>query len=85
MQETMEGVKKMLVAAQHRQKLYTDKKRSPHTFAVGQSIVLSTKHMRFRGKVRKIQSKFIGPFEWNVTSYVMIISTGYFRCKCAYR
>jgi hypothetical protein len=63
MQETMEGVKKMLIAAQHRQKLYADKKRSPHTFAAGQSVMLSTKHMRFRGKVRKFQSKFIGPFK----------------------
>ena len=25
--------------------------------------MLSTKHMRFRGKVGKFQSKFIGPFE----------------------
>ena len=29
MHETMDGVKKMLIAAQHRQKLYADKKRNP--------------------------------------------------------
>jgi hypothetical protein len=43
MQETVDGVRKMLVAAQHRQKLYADKKRSPHTFAAGQSVMLSNR------------------------------------------
>ncbi len=62
MQETMDGVKNMLVAAQHRQKLYADKKRSPHTLVEDQEVMLSTKHLRFKGKVRKFQ-RSSGPFK----------------------
>lgn len=62
MQSTLDEVKNRLVAAQHRQKLYADKKRQAHTFTEGQLVLLSTKHLRFKGKVRKFQNKFIGPF-----------------------
>jgi hypothetical protein len=62
MQDALTIVKQTLVAAQDRQKHYADKKRSPHHFDKGQKVLLSTKHIRFRGKIRKFQNKYIGPF-----------------------
>ncbi len=57
-----DGVKKMLDVAQHMQKLYADKKQEkrPHTFVEGQEVMLSIKHLRFKGKE---VSKFKGPFK----------------------
>ena len=62
MQSTLDEVKNRLVAAQHRQKLYADKKRQAHTFNEGQLVLISTKHLRVKGKVRKFQNKFLGQF-----------------------
>jgi hypothetical protein len=57
--------KRALLAAQHRQKFYSNPKNAQQepAFAVGDSVLLSTTNIRFRGVgARKLLPKFLGPF-----------------------
>jgi hypothetical protein len=63
MAETLEKTKKLLRAAQDRQKHYADPRRRPHEIAEGMRVLLSSKNLNFKGKSRKLYPKFIGPFE----------------------
>lgn len=53
-----------MAAAQDRQKAYADAKRRPHTFQHGDMVLLSTKHLKFKGDItRKLMPRFVGPFK----------------------
>lgn len=63
MHSTLSQVKKLLVAAQDRQKAYADKSRSPHAFKKGQQVLLSTKNFKFKQGVKKLHPKYVGPYK----------------------
>ena len=57
-------IKELITAAQDRQKTYADNRfRRPHTFQVGDKVMLSTKNLKFRVGVKKLHPKYLGPFE----------------------
>ena len=45
------------------QKIYYDKKYRDIQFSVGDSVLLSTQNLRFRGILHKLQWKFCGPYK----------------------
>lgn len=56
-------VKRLLQAAQDRQKFYADQHRRPHSFTEGTQVLLSSRHLRLQGRgKKKIYPKFLGPF-----------------------
>ncbi|GFR43102.1 hypothetical protein Agub_g3949 [Astrephomene gubernaculifera] len=67
MQEALARAKQCLQAAQDRQKVYADARRSERSLQVGDRVLLSTKHMRLQGP-RKLLPRFIGPYA--VTSVI---------------
>ncbi len=42
---------------------YYDKRRRPMSYAPGTYVLLSTRHLRLKGTPRKLQRRFVGPFE----------------------
>ena len=52
-------MKKALVA----QKKYYDQKHRDIQFAVGDTVLLSTQNLRFKGIPHKVQWKFCGPYK----------------------
>jgi hypothetical protein len=62
--EDISRAKQHLLKAQQRQAHYTDKHRRHVTFKVGDSVLLSTEHLRMQGRVTspKFACKYIGPF-----------------------
>ena len=63
--ESVEQAKAHLRQAQERQRHYADEKRRELTFAVGDSVLLSTEHLRLKNpdRSKKLLGKFIGPFK----------------------
>eukprot|EP00877_Chromochloris_zofingiensis_P013639 jgi/Chrzof1/8529/Cz03g14150.t1 len=54
----------LIKEAQDAQAAYANKGRREHTFAVGDSVMLSTKNLSFpKGSSKKLLPKFVGPFE----------------------
>jgi hypothetical protein len=62
LRDTLEQVKKLYKAAQDRQKAYADTKRQDHTFQDGAQVLFSTKNLKVKEGVRKLQPRYIGPF-----------------------
>jgi len=62
MSDTLDRVKLLLRSAQDRQKSYADQFRQPHSFQVGDSVLLSTKHLSFKSGKKKLQPRWVGPF-----------------------
>jgi hypothetical protein len=67
MQSAMAEAKKCMEAAQQRMKVYYDKHRRDVTFAVGDKVLLSTKHINLQRagggeSCRKLMPRYIGPF-----------------------
>ncbi|CAA0831960.1 Uncharacterized mitochondrial protein AtMg00860, partial [Striga hermonthica] len=64
--ETVEAIRKHIRLAQERQKVYADRKRDEHEYAVGDHVFLKVSPMkgviRF-GKKGKLKPRYIGPFE----------------------
>ena len=61
--ERVKRAKECLLAAQQRQKANADKKRRDVQLEEGQSVLLSTKNIRYRGPgTRKMMPKWIGPY-----------------------
>ena len=63
MYSTLEMVKVQLRNAQSRQKKYADKKRKEHKFEEKQLVLLSIKNFKFPSGQRKLQGRYLGPFE----------------------
>lgn len=59
--EALEQAKLNLIQAQQRQKAQADKRRSDAQYAVGDQVLLTTRHLRMPG-AKKLHPKFIGPF-----------------------
>ena len=59
---TFKTAQENLHKANEQYKEYYDRRRRPATFAVGQPVLLSTKHLRMRGTPYKLQRRFVGPF-----------------------
>ena len=57
--------RKLLIAAQQRQKALVDQKRTERSFSVGDKVLLSTKYLRLKHSEtsRKLLPKYVGPFE----------------------
>jgi Chromo (CHRromatin Organisation MOdifier) domain len=55
---------RLLQGAQHRQKQYADRDRRDDDFSVGESVLLSTKHVSLKGPIdaKKLRPRWIGPF-----------------------
>jgi hypothetical protein len=67
MQSAMAEAKKCMEAAQQRMKVYYDKHRRDVTLAVGDQVLLSTKHINLQRagggeSCRKLMPRYIGPF-----------------------
>ena len=64
--EAVEKIRKCILAAQDRKKIYADPKRQPIDFSVGDKVFLKVAPikgiMRF-GKKGKLNPRFIGPYE----------------------
>ena len=61
---TLTRIRALLQAAQDRQKTYADARfRAPHTFKVGDQVLLSTRNLKFKKGVKKFHPKYIGPFQ----------------------
>jgi hypothetical protein len=62
--DSLTQAKAALQRAQQRQAHYADQRRREVTFAVGDSVLLSTEHLSLKDKDRtkKLLSKYIGPF-----------------------
>ncbi|CAA0822962.1 Unknown protein, partial [Striga hermonthica] len=64
--ETVEAIRKHIRFAQERQKVYADRERQEHVYAVGDHVFLKVSPMkgviRF-GKKGKLKPRYIGPFE----------------------
>jgi hypothetical protein len=52
-----------LVAAQHRQKLHADGRRSEILVGVGDKVMLSTKNINIKAGTKKLLPRWIGPFK----------------------
>jgi hypothetical protein len=65
LQSTLTLARKLLIAAQQRQKAYADKHRIEKSYKVGEQVLLSTKYLNIKhGKTnRKLLPKWIGPFK----------------------
>jgi hypothetical protein len=65
LQSTFTLARKLLIAAQQRQKAYADKHRIEKYYKVGEQVLLSTKYLNIKhGKTnRKLLPKWIGPFK----------------------
>jgi hypothetical protein len=65
LQSTLTLARKLLIAAQQRQKAYADKHRIEKSYKIGNQVLLSTKYLNIKhGKTnRKFVSKWIGPFK----------------------
>ena len=65
MHEHLDRAKANMLAAQDRDKSYADKKTKPHSFEVGQRVLLSTKnlHIKKANLSKKLLSRYIGPFK----------------------
>ena len=62
--ESLERAKAMLQQAQQQQRHYADERRRVLTFSVGDSVLLSTEHLRLKDpdRSKKLLGKYIGPF-----------------------
>ena len=66
MQETLKAAKDAMRQAQNRQKQYADLRKSERSFAVGDMVMLSAKHINLKKPAeatRKLLPRFIGPFK----------------------
>jgi hypothetical protein len=65
LQSSLSLARKLLIAAQQRQKDLADKRRVDRVYKVGDQILLSTKYLnlKHREPSRKLLPKWIGPFE----------------------
>jgi hypothetical protein len=65
LQSTLTLARKLLIAAQQRQKAYADKHMIETSYKVGERVLLSTKYLNIKhGKTnRKLLPKWIGPFK----------------------
>jgi len=62
-EQAVADAKKAIQAAQNRQKLYADKKRTPVSYEIGQEVLLSTKNLNITNMgTRKLVPRFIGPY-----------------------
>ena len=53
----------MLQRAQERQGIQADRRRREQTFAIGEQVLLSTKHLQLKhAPVCKLRKRFVGPF-----------------------
>jgi hypothetical protein len=60
---SVERAKRLLQSAQNRQKQFADARRRERSFAVGEKVLLSTKHIRLRTPgTQKLMPLFVGPF-----------------------
>jgi hypothetical protein len=65
LQEDLTRARQHIEAAQQRQAKYADAHRRPISFSVGESVLLSTEHLRLvgsEGRTPKFTYKYIGPF-----------------------
>lgn len=62
MQENLAKARTSLQAAQQRQKTLYDKGRAPHSFEVGDQVLINTTNIHARKSARKLLPKWIGPF-----------------------
>ena len=61
---SLSRVKTLLHAAMDRQKRYADAKRRHVEYLPGQQVLLSTKHLSFKGSgPRKLYPRYVGPFQ----------------------
>jgi hypothetical protein len=58
---TLSRIKKLLQAAQDRQKHYADQHRRPYSFRAGDQVLLSSRNIRLQ-QPSKLAPKFLGPF-----------------------
>jgi hypothetical protein len=63
LENTLSGIKALMLAAQDRQKSYADRTRAPHEFKPGDQVLLATRNLKFQSGVKKLHPKFIGPFK----------------------
>jgi hypothetical protein len=65
LQSTLTLARKLLIAAQHRQKAYADKHMIGKSYKIGEQVLLSTKYLNIKhGKTNcKLLPKWIGPFK----------------------
>ncbi len=63
--EHLDQAKECMLAAQSRDKHYSENRTRPLSFEVAQRVLLSTKnlHLKKSALTRKLTSRFIGPFE----------------------
>jgi hypothetical protein len=65
LQSTLTLARKLLIAAQQRQKAYADKHRIERSYKIGEQVLLSTKYLNIKhGETNcKLLPKWIGPFK----------------------
>jgi hypothetical protein len=65
LQSTLTLARKLLIAAQQRQKAYEDKHKIERSYEIGEQVLLSTKYLNIKhGETnRKLLPKWIGPFK----------------------
>ena len=66
-EERIAEAKRHLQAAQAKQKAYADQKRREVSYAIGDQVLLSTKHINLKAAVpgsKKLMPRWIGPFKF---------------------
>jgi hypothetical protein len=65
LQSSLSIARKLLIAAQQRQKAFADKRRVEQVYKVGDKVLLSTKYLNLKHSEtnRKLLPKWSGPFE----------------------